>query len=256
MQLHHRDLGGAGLPPLVLLHGLLGSSRNWQTVGRDLATRGHVFALDLRNHGASPQDEAMDWDALVRDVVDWLDGQNLGAVTLLGHSLGGKIAMRLACRHPERVRHLIVVDIAPKSYESRAHRAEFAAMTELDLATLESRAMAEMRFEARVPDWGMRKFLTTNLERADTGQWRWTIPLQALTEALPVLESNSLDAGDRFEGPTLFVLGGRSRYVLESDHPVVKSHFPQARIEVIAESGHNPHMDAREGFVRTVLASL
>ena len=254
--LAHRELGGSGQPPLVLLHGLLGSSRNWQTVGRDLAARGHVFALDLRNHGASPHDAAMDWDTLVGDVLAWLDAQRFGAVSLLGHSLGGKIAMRLACRHPDRVKHLVVVDIAPKSYESRAHRAEFAAMAELDLATLESRAMAELRFEARVSDWGMRKFLTTNLERADTGQWRWTIPLQALTEALPVLESNSLEAGDRFEGSTVFVLGGRSRYVLESDHTTVRAHFPKARIETIAESGHNPHMDARESFVRTVLATL
>lgn len=256
VDLVHRELGGAGQPPLILLHGLLGSSRNWQTTGRDLAARFHVFALDLRNHGSSPHAPGMEWDALESDVLAWMDRLEIKEASLLGHSLGGKVAMRLACRNPARVSRLIVVDIAPKAYLSRAHRAEFAAMTELDLGTLESRAMAELRFEARVPDWSMRKFLTTNLERTEEGGWRWTIPLPLLTEALPVLETNSLADGDRFNGPVAFVVGGRSRYVLESDHAAIRTHFPRAQIVVMSEAGHNPHMETREAFVRTVLDTL
>ena len=174
MLLFHRDLGGAGKPPLVILHGMLGSSRNWQTAGRDLAERFHVLALDLRNHGASPQADDMSYSAMIDDVRAWLDAQGFTKVTLLGHSMGGKVAMLLACRHPERVERLIVVDIAPKDYRWVAHRAEFAAMNELDLAHLKSRAEAELKFEARVDDWAMRKFLTTNLERDAEGRWCWS----------------------------------------------------------------------------------
>jgi esterase len=251
LQLFHRDFGGAGKPPLVVLHGLLGSSRNWQSTGADLAARHQVWALDLRNHGRSPHDAEMSYAAMVADVLAWLDAQALERVSLMGHSMGGKVAMLLACRHPERVERLVVVDIAPKDYNSAAHRAEFAAMNELDLRTLQSRGEAELKFEARVSDWAMRKFLSTNLERdAATGTWRWLINLPVLTAALPELEKNSLGGDDRFEGEALFVTGGKSRYVVPTDWDGIVRHFPRAKLEVIADAGHNPHMETREAFVR------
>lgn len=251
--LFHRDLGGAGNPPLLVLHGLLGSSRNWLTTGGDLASRHHVFALDLRNHGKSPHGTPMDYPAMMADVLAWMDAQGLAKVTLMGHSMGGKVAMLLACRHPERVERLVVVDIAPKDYLSHAHRAEFAAMNELRLDTLQSRGEAELRFEARVGDWAMRKFLTTNLERDEAGGgWRWQINLPAITAALPELEANPLASEDKFAGPVLFVTGGKSRYVREEDRSVIMAHFPKARVKVIAESGHNPHMETRAEFVAAV----
>jgi pimeloyl-ACP methyl ester carboxylesterase len=185
----------------------------------------------------------------------WLDAQGLAKVTLMGHSMGGKVAMLLACRHAERVERLIVVDIAPKNYLSHAHRAEFAAMNELRLETLQSRGEAELRFEARVSDWAMRKFLTTNLERTDDGQWRWQINLPVITAALPDIEGNPLVSEDRFNGPALFVTGGKSHYVREEDLSVITAHFPLARINVIAGSGHNPHMETRAEFVATVMSA-
>ena len=253
MLLFHRDLGGAGRPPLVILHGMLGSSRNWQTAGRDLAAKFHVLALDLRNHGASPHADKMTYDAMLADVLGWLEERGLARATLLGHSMGGKVAMLLACRQPQRVERLIAVDIAPKNYFWPAHRLEFAAMNELDLAKLRSRADAEAQFEPRVPGWAMRKFLTTNLERDANGHWRWLVNLPALTAALPALEKNPLVAGDRFDGPALFVAGGKSRYVAAEDHAAIRAHFPAARIAVMAEAGHNPHMEARAAFVATLL---
>jgi len=256
LTLFHRDLGGAGKPPLVVLHGLLGSSRNWQTAGRDLAARFHVLALDLRNHGSSPHAPASDYPAMVGDVLGWLDAQGLGQVTLMGHSLGGKVAMLLACRHPERVERLIAVDIAPKDYLSAAHRAEFEAMAALDLAHLASRASAEQQFESRVPDWAMRKFLATNLERTADGRWRWLINLPVLTAALPELEADPLTPKDQFAGPAWFIVGGQSRYVREADHAGIRRRFPQARIETIATAGHNPHMETREAFVALVSGLL
>jgi pimeloyl-ACP methyl ester carboxylesterase len=253
VNLFHVDLGGAGKPPMLVLHGLLGSSRNWQTTGRDLAAHFHVFALDARNHGRSPHTPDMSVEAMAADTLAWMDAHGIARATLVGHSMGGKTAMLLACRHPERVERLVVVDVAPRDYSWQGHRAEFAAMNELSLSSLQSRQEAEMRFEARVPDFGMRKFLTTNLARNDAGGWSWAINLPVLTEALPRLEKDALAPEDRYEGPTRFILGGRSRYVQESDHEVIRRHFPQARLTTIAESGHNPHMDAREAFVRAVL---
>ncbi|MDP1580937.1 MAG: alpha/beta fold hydrolase [Candidatus Didemnitutus sp.] len=255
MKLHEVDLGGAGKPLMLVLHGLLGSSRNWQTTGRDLAEHFHVIALDARNHGRSPHDAEMSVAAMVEDVVGWMETQGAPRATIVGHSMGGKIAMQLACRHPALVERLVVVDVAPRDYHWRGHRAEFMAMHELNLHDLRSRQEAEMRFEARVTDFAMRKFLTTNLARTETGAWTWSINLPALTDALPDLERNSLQPDDRYEGPVLFIVGGKSDYVAADDHAAIRQYFPAARLETIAESGHNPHMDARAAFVRAVLSA-
>ena len=128
VKLHHTDLGGAGKPPMLVLHGLLGSSRNWLGTGRDLAKHWQVFALDARNHGKSPHAPEMDYNVLAADLLAWMDAHHLAKATLVGHSLGGKTAMLLACRHPGRVERLVVVDIAPKDYSWASHRAEFAAV--------------------------------------------------------------------------------------------------------------------------------
>lgn len=253
MQLYHRDFGGDGKPALVVLHGMLGSSRNWQTAGRDLAGSFHVLAPDLRNHGASPHAETMSYEEMMGDVLGWMDAQGIGQSVFLGHSMGGKIAMLLACRHPARVERLIIVDIAPRNYYWPGHRASFAAMNELNLGDLRSRAEAELRFEARVPSWAMRKFLATNLERSAEGKWSWQINLPALTHALPELERNPLQEGDRFEGAVRFIAGGRSTYIEPDDHPVIRAHFPAVEFRLIENAGHNPHLETREAFVAAVL---
>ena len=255
VSLFHRDLGGAGKPPLVLLHGMLGSSRNWQTAGGDLAAQFHVFALDLRNHGRSPQADTMTYPEMLEDVLAWLDAQGIERATFVGHSMGGKVAMLLACRQGARVERLVVVDIAPKNYFWPAHRQSFAAMNELNLGDLRSRAEAELRFEARVPSWAMRKFLATNLERRADGTWGWQINLPVLTSALPELEKNPLAAGDRFDGSALFLAGAKSNYIEPDDHAAIRAHFPAAEIRAIAGAGHNPHMEARAEFVMAVLDS-
>ncbi len=254
MHLYHRDLGGAGNPPLVILHGLLGSSRNWQTAGVEMAARYHVFALDLRNHGRSPHADAMDFDVMVADVLEWMAEHLLTSATIMGHSMGGKVAMQLACRHPAQVERLFIIDIAPKDYAWMGHRASFAAMNELALADLHSRAEAELRFEGRVPNWATRKFLTTNLERTPDGHWRWQINLPAITASLPTIEANSLTSTDRYVGPARFITGADSTYVEPADHAAIRGHFPNADIVTIPGSGHNPHMEQREAFVRVVLA--
>lgn len=189
------------------------------------------------------------------DVLAWMDSQQLTRVTLLGHSMGGKVAMLLACRHPEQVERLVVVDIAPKDYFWPGHRQSFVAMNELNLGDLRSRAEAELRFEARVTSWPMRKFLTTNLERSAEGQWFWQINLPAITTAVSELEKNPLREGDRFAGPVRVIAGGKSNYIEPPDHGVIRRHFPAAEIVTVTSSGHNPHMETREAFVAAVLAS-
>jgi pimeloyl-ACP methyl ester carboxylesterase len=253
VQLFHRDFGGAGRPPLVLLHGMLGSSRNWQSAGAELAGHFHVLAPDLRNHGRSPHADEMTYEAMMEDVLGWLDACGLQRPVVVGHSMGGKVAMLLACRHPRRVARLVCVDIAPRDYFWPGHRQSFAAMNELNLADLNSRAEAELRFEARVASFPLRKFLATNLERDEHGGWRWQIALPVLTAALPALEKNPLTAADRFEGPAHFIAGGKSDYIAAGDEAVIRAHFPAAHLTTIAESGHNPHMEARAAFVAAVL---
>ena len=252
MELHHRDLGGAGRPPLAILPGFLGASRNWQTAGTALAAHFHVHALDLRNHGRSPHAPEMSYPAMVADVLAWMDAQALPRLTLLGHSLGGKVAMALACRHPERVARLIVVDIAPKEYPALVQRTEVAAMNELRLADLLSRAEAELRLEARVPNFAMRRFLASNLERDAAGHWRWSVNLPVLTAALPELVKSPLGPDDRFAGPAHFILCGRSGFVRPEDHALIRRHFPVAVLSTLADSGHNPHLEARDAFVQLV----
>jgi esterase len=255
VELAQRDLGGSGEPPIVLLHGLLGSSRNWQTAGRDLAARRRVVALDLRNHGLSPHAADMSYEAMAGDVTAWMDKSGLACAEIVGHSLGGKVGMVIACRSPARVSRLVVVDIAPKCYRWPERDREFQAMRGLDAASLSSRADAEARMEPLVPSWAQRKFLTTNLERLPGGGFGWQVGLEEIAAALPVLEANPLRDGERYEGPSLFIIGGKSGYVGEADRPAILRHFPRARIEVIAEAGHNPHIEAREALVSLVTSA-
>lgn len=217
-----------------------------------MAERFHVYTLDMRNHGASPHESEMTYAAMVEDVLGFMDANNLPRVTLVGHSMGGKIAMLLACRHPELVERMIVVDIAPQDYFWPAHRVEFAAMNELKLDALTSRLEAEQQLESRVPSLGMRKFITTNLERGADGAWRWIMNLPVLTRALPTLEANSLEAKDSYRGASLFIAGGRSPYVGPDGREAILRHFPVARIESLTASGHNPHVEALEAFVALV----
>jgi len=247
----YRYFGGEGRLPLVILHGLMGSSRNWQTVGRKLAADHEVFALDLRNHGDSPHHAEMAFPALCRDLETWRQRQGLERFLLLGHSLGGKVAMRYACQHPGQIVALVVADIAPRSYVP-PYRAELEALAALDLANLASRGDAEAQLEAGVADWALRKFLLTNLVRDPDGGWRWQCNLAALRAALPELARDSLPDGCSFPGPVLFLRGGRSDFVLDADRDAMAERFPNYLLTTLPEAGHNLHHDRMEDFCAAV----
>lgn len=238
---------------MVMLHGLLGSSRNWQTVGRELAEDWHVYALDIRNHGDSPWRDEQTYDLMVTDVLDWMDHHGVERPVLIGHSMGGKVAMRLACVHPDRLSCLVAVDIAPRSYPA-THLLEFEAMNSLRLDEVQSRTDAEKQMETLVDDWALRKFLLTNLERGKDGKFSWKVNVFALEDAMAGLEEEPLTEQDRYLGRTLFILGGRSKYFRPEDELIARRHFPEAKLVIIAEAGHNPHFDTRERFVAEVRA--
>ncbi len=252
VELFHRLVGEAQKPPLVVLHGLLGSSRNWATTARDLAATHAVYLLDLRNHGQSPHTPAMDFPSLAADLSRWLDTRGFASVDLLGHSLGGKVAMRLACDAPERLRQLIVADIAPRDYAPH-FACEFAALQTLDLGTLTRRKDAEDALEAAgIDDWAMRAFLLTNLTGNASEGFHWQANLDALTDSLEAIGRSPLSANDRFDGPVLFVRGAQSDFVSDGDQTAIRHHFPAARLETIPQAAHNVHVQNRPAFVASV----
>lgn len=249
-------MGPASGEPVVILHGLLGASRNWVTIGRSLANDFDVHLLDLRNHGGSPHADSMRWSELCADVMSYLKAQGLGPVTLIGHSLGGKVAMRLACEYPEQVGRLVIVDIAAKAYPPY-HDAEFRAMKALALGELVSRKEAEAALEPSVPDWAMRQFLLTNLERDEaTGRFRWQVNLEVLHASLPHIRQNSLRADDQYAGPVLLIRGERSDFVSPGDGAVMRQWLPTIQEVIVPQAGHNVHVENRKGFLEVLEAWL
>jgi len=254
VSLFHRDLGGAGNPDLVILHGMLGSSRNWATAGAGLSEMFHVSALDLPNHGRSPQRQQASVGLMADEVLRWMDSEKVESASVMGHSLGGKVAMRLAVDYPGRVDRLFVLDIMPKAYPTDPTALD--AMLSVDLATIRSRADAEAALESAIPSQAHRLFLLTNLVRMDDNTFAWQVPLETIRGHLADWTPTVLAASDVYRGPTLFVAGGRSDYVAESDIESARRHFPRAKLEILPESGHNVHIDGGRAFVDVVRNAL
>ena len=245
MILHAVEKGVGGDLPLVMLHGLFGRAANFGTVQARLAERRRVVALDLRGHGHSPHATPVDYAAMAADVAETLRALESWPCALLGHSMGGKVAMTLALRQPDAVAALIVADIAPIQYPS--HFGAFvAAMRRLEMTPGLTRTAADMALREAVPSDPVRRFLLQNFRPgAEPG---WTCDLPAIAAALPEIESwPTIDA--RFEGPALFLSGGRSDYVAPAAFPAMSRLFPSHREVVLPEAGHWLHAEDPEGFV-------
>jgi esterase len=251
LALAYRYFGGEGKPPLVILHGLLGSSRNWTSTGKLLARSFEVFALDLRGHGdspwAPPPERDYSFTACAADVSAWLDAKGVRQPILLGHSLGGKIAMRVAVDNPARCRALVVADIAPRDYAPH-HIEAFTAMRGLNLATLASRAEAEDKLKKQLHDQNLARFLLTNLVREADAGFRWRMDLDGLSAALPQLACSSLRPGEIYPGPALFLRGDQSDFIRETDRMLIAGHFPRHQILALGRAGHNLHVDQPAAF--------
>ena len=229
-------------PPALVLHGLFGSGTNWRTIARRLGSRLECHLVDQRNHGRSPHARAMAYPALAADVLAYLDANRLDRAGLIGHSMGGKTAMTLALSAPERVRWLVVADIAPAPSPSD-HRPILDALRTLALDSLASRAAADAALARSVPDPGLRQFLLQNLVHGDGGL-RWRIDLEAIAEALPDLTGFPPTApGAVYRGPTLFLRGERSDYVTARHEPRIRALFPSASVDTIADAGHWLHAE-------------
>ena len=251
MKLHHREFGGEGNPPLLLLHGLLGSSRNWVTVGKLLAEHFHVFALDLRNHGNSPHDDHIDYPTMAGDVLEWMNDQTFDKCHIVGHSMGGKTAMWLACTFPDRISSLTIADIAPKSY-SPHFRIAFEGMHQVDPTHFMRISEVEQALASVIDDAQMRQFLVTNLQRNEGGTFNWQINLKGLTASLAVLSANPIDTNMHYEGPCLLLHGEKSDFVEPKDHSMLMHHFPYCRIVEVPNAGHNVHVENRSFFAEQV----
>lgn len=253
--LNYRVFGTLGsAPPLVVLHGLLGTLDNWQTFAREQSATRAVLALDLRNHGNSAHVEGMSYRHMVADVLTVLDALAIPCCDLMGHSMGGKVAMRLALQSPERVQRLIVVDIAPKTYPPR-HQALLQALSSLPLATLTSRRQADEWLSSTVEHPFERGFLLKNLSRRSDGTFAWQCNLAEIAKHYLTI-SGFPRPENVFNQPTLFVRGGQSDYLQETDIEGIREAFPQANIITIDAAGHLPHVQTPAAFNTVVNAFL
>lgn len=248
------DEFGAG-EPLLILHGLFGSARNWQGYAKDLAARYRVITVDLRNHGRSPHAAFHGYGDLAADVIALLDRLNLADVILLGHSMGGKAAMTLALTAPLRVRKLIVVDIAPVAYADE-HTATIDAMLALPLSEIKRRQDADRFLAATVPDASIRLFLLQNLLVDDTGT-RWRLNLLTLRQEMPKLIGALPIANDhQYLGQAHFIRGEKSDRVLPAYHPQIAHYFPTFTLHTVLDAGHWPHAEAPAAFKVALDAAL
>ncbi|NBW97430.1 MAG: alpha/beta fold hydrolase [Planctomycetia bacterium] len=244
------DDRGSGTP-LVIIHGLFGSKRNWASIATKLALRHRVLVVDVRNHGVSPWDDAHDYPALADDVGHLIRTRVGGPAAVIGHSMGGKAAMTLALSEPELVERLVAVDIPPAGSVGGMLEV-LAALEAVPLEKLGDRAEVAAALAAAVPDAGLRAFLAQNVVRGPGGL-RWAFNLAALRRhAAAILGFPAIPPGRFFPGPTLFVIGGRSNYVRAEHRDAIERLFPAATLETVLEAGHWVHADAPGPFLEAV----
>lgn len=252
VQLHHR-ISGDG-EPLILLHGLFGSLDNLGVIARGLQDQWQIHALDQRNHGRSGQAETMTYPQMAEDVLAYMDAQGIAKARVLGHSMGGKVAMQMALMAPERVVGIIVADISPVTYPPR-HDQVLAGLKALDTSGIRSRQDADKALADYVEEAGVRQFLLKNLvpvaseEQADAGaRYRWRINLPVIDRSYGELSAAPEGQGP-YEGPVLFIKGADSAYIQTRHREAITGLFPHADLRVIEGTGHWLHAEKPDTFV-------
>lgn len=248
--LYHRQAGQGA--PLILLHGLFGSLENLSGLARILAHDHTVYSIDLPDHGRSPHTDHSNLAVMVEGVLQWMDTQDLPSAIVVGHSLGGKIAMELALRQADRVAKLVVLDVGPSAYENR-HGAVFEALFSVPLDTIQSRGEADVALQNRVADAAVRGFLLKNLVR-DGERFRWRLNLEGLHRGYNQLIVENSEG--QFAGPSLFVRGGKSDYIQPRSEPELRRHFPEAILETVEQAGHWLHAEQPEAVGRIIASFL
>jgi pimeloyl-ACP methyl ester carboxylesterase len=239
-------------PPILIVHGLFGSARNWGAIAKRLALSRQVISVDMRNHAGSPWMPSNSYPDMAADLAGVIAAHG-GQADVIGHSMGGKAAMVLALTAPERVRRLVVADIAPVAY-GHTQAPLIAAMRGLDLTGLTTRSAADARLAATVQEAPVRAFLLQSLDlKSDPPGWR--LNLDVLDAEMPRIIGWP-DIKGSFAGPVLFLTGAKSDYVRPEHHETIKGLFPQARFEVLENAGHWLHADNPRGFLNAVSAFL
>jgi esterase len=239
--------------PIVILHGLFGSSDNWLTQAKLFSEKYKVYSLDLRNHGQSPHEHEFDYKSMVQDLHEFFEAEKLQDVTLIGHSMGGKAAMNFVLAYPDKVEQLIIVDIAPRFYDLE-HYVIADGLAAIPIATITSRNEAEDVLKEYVSDFGTRQFLLKNLQRKPEGGFNWKINLPVIREKLSNI-GEDLQFEGKFEKPTLFIRGQRSSYVLDADWKRIREIFPLAKLETM-DTGHWVQAEKPQEFVGLVIKWL
>jgi len=251
VELNHRITGEG--KPLILLHGLFGSLENLGGIARRLQDEWQIHALDERNHGSSPHTDTMDYPSMAEDVLAYMDAQGLDKASLLGHSMGGKVAMQVALMAPERVDKVIVADIAPVSYKPR-HDAILEGLRSLDLTAVRSRQDADKLLAEFVETPGVRQFLLKNLERVPSEEQTTDVPMFRWRLNLPVIDdcyenlAKAPEGDGPFNGPVLFLKGAESAYIQEKHRDQIMRLFPSAELRIIQDTGHWLHAEKADTF--------
>ncbi len=245
----HSNIIGEG-KPFVILHGFLGMSDNWKTLGNQFAEHFQVHLVDQRNHGRSFHDDNFYYEALAEDLKHYFDANNIKDAILLGHSMGGKTAMLFATQYPELVSKLIIADISPRFYPIH-HDAILEGLNSLDLNVIKSRGQADKQLANYVSDSGTRQFLLKNLYWIEKGKLALRMNLDVLTENVSEV-GEALPTHAKFEGDTLFLRGDKSEYIGNQDQAIIKNHFPEANIITISNAGHWLHAENPEDFYNAV----
>lgn len=248
MELNFKKLGSG--QPMVILHGLLGTLDNWITLGRQFSENFTVYLVDLRNHGLSPHSEEFTYDAMMEDVLELFDSEGIKKPILLGHSMGGKVAMNLALNAPESIEKLIVADIDAKAYHVQ-HEQILAGLNALPIDKISSRKDADDELAKYVDEFGIRQFLLKNLDRTSDG-FSWKMNLQVITRDIEKV-GIEIGKGQSVDLPTLFIRGANSNYIKDENWDALKEKFPKATLKTIDNAGHWLHAEQPEEFYKIVM---
>lgn len=242
----HSQILGKG-KPFVILHGFLGMGDNWRTLGLQWSEMGYeVHLLDLRNHGRSFHSDEFSYELMAQDVNAYIEDHKLGKIILLGHSMGGKVAMEFAVRFPDKVSKLIIADIGPKAYPPH-HQDILKALSELDFSQIKSRSEAENVLSEYIKDESTRLFLLKNLYRTPNKEFGLRINLPVLSSKIEEV-GMALSPAALYKGDTLFLSGENSGYIEPMDEILIKKHFPKAAIKIVPNAGHWMHADNPKVF--------
>jgi pimeloyl-ACP methyl ester carboxylesterase len=264
MELFYRKLG-EHKPALIILHGLYGASDNWMNLAKSWSSDYEVYLVDLRNHGQSPHSKIHTFQAMRDDLIEFMDAQSIKKAVILGHSMGGKVAMRLAMDYPERLNALIVVDIAPKDYTIDndenvfGHLKIIKGMMGLDLSLLKKREDVNDVLADAIPEQRTRQFIMKNLKRNKDQSFSWKLNLKVISDDIMKITAGFADHNiyRNITGfPVLFIRGGRSKYIQDSDKERILEVFPMAEIKTIVDAGHWIHAEQAEQLSEMVLEFL